>query len=271
MVNRQTSIMREEDRHVNVVLRTIEILECFGPKKPELTLTELSTLTGLQKSRLLRLCGTLLSKGYLLRDAETLKYSLGPRLMVLGRLYENANPLSGFARPILKRLAEETQETASLFTVYADRRLCLVKEDGAHPIRYVNVEGDLLDLHRGAGGRVLLTFMDEGKREEILERLIEEEDTTLTKENVGALLADFQKIRREGYAIGYGDVIPDVGAIAAPVFDHRGTCCASIAIAGPVHRFSADLRPTMVQEILNAAAEMSVRLGYNPDDEAFGP
>jgi DNA-binding IclR family transcriptional regulator len=259
--------MREEDRHVNVVLRAIEILECFKPKKAELTLTELSELTGLQKSRLLRLCGTLASKGCLLRNPETLKYSLGPRLMVLGRMYENANPLSVLSRPILKKLAEQTRETASLFTVNGIRRLCLVKEDGDLPLRYVNIEGDLLDLHRGVGGKVLLTFMPEQEREEILSQLAKDTGSNLKGSNLSKLKEELAVIREQGYAVAYGDVIPSVGSIAAPVLDHRRHCCASVAIAGPEQRFTQEQCPVLVEKLLNATAEMSVLLGYNAEGE----
>jgi len=266
MVKKRENSVREEDRHVGTILRVIEILECFKFRKPELTLTELSRLTGLQKSRLLRLCGTLVFKGYLDRDNETLKFRLGPRLMVLGRIYESANELSKMARPIVKKLAEETKETASLFVVHGTHRLCLVKEDGDFPIRYVNVEGDILHLHRGVGGKVLLGFAADDEREELLKKFIDDPEIPLAQDNVDEYRRELLNIREKGYIIAYGDVIPDVGSIAAPVFDYTGKCRASIAVAGPVHRFMADRHPILIKRLLDATSRLSSRLGYEPDD-----
>jgi len=255
--------VREEGRHVDLILRATEILECFKPRRSELTLTELSDLTGLQKSRLLRLCGTLASKGYLNRDAETLKYSLGPRLMILGRLYENANDLFQLAEPIIKRLAKETKETVSLFVVHGGRRLCLVKEDGELPIRFVNAEGDVLDLHRGAGGKALLAFLDEETRGRILAGLMADPATMLPKSWIKDHEKEFDEIRRKGYVVSYGDVISGVAAVAAPVFNESGLCCASVSIAGPDHRFSEKHCVTLVRRVREATAHLSARLGYD--------
>jgi DNA-binding IclR family transcriptional regulator len=262
MTERKTSPARGEGHHVDLILRATEILECFTPRRSELTLTELSNLTGLQKSKLLRLCGTLASKGHLKRDAETLKYSLGPRLMVLGRLYENANSLFQLSKPIIKELAHETKETVSLFVVHGSRRLCLVKEDGEQPIRFVNAEGDILDIHRGAGGVALLAFLDEETRGRVVEDLIADPANDLPQSWAKDREQEFAEVRRKGYAIGFGSVIPGVAAIGVPVFDASGSCCASISVAGPIDRFTEDRCPILIRQMLDASSRLSADLGY---------
>jgi DNA-binding IclR family transcriptional regulator len=54
-------------RRVDTVARALGILECFSDAEPELTLKQLSDKTGRYKSRILRLCGTLVAKGFLIR------------------------------------------------------------------------------------------------------------------------------------------------------------------------------------------------------------
>lgn len=266
MNTQEKNTLREEDRHVNLILRAADILECFASGKPELTLTELSNLTGLQKSRLLRLCGTLASRGYLNRNGETLKYSLGPKLMVLSRLYEKASDLFQVAEPIVKALTKETKETVSLFVVHGIRRLCLVKEDGEHPVRYVNEGGDVLDIHNGAGGMALLAFLEEETRSHILNGLMTDPATMLPKSWPADHQQEFDEIRHKGYAIGFGAVIPGVAAVAAPVFDENGQCCGSVSVAGPAHRFSEENSPILVRQLLEATAQISAHMGYVGSD-----
>jgi len=103
-------VPKEAKRHVEAVLKALDILECFQ-KQPQLSLKKISELTGLQKSRIMRLCGTLISKGYLLYEAETGQYKLGPKIISLSRSYEQSNDLISLARPAMKYLAQETGES----------------------------------------------------------------------------------------------------------------------------------------------------------------
>jgi DNA-binding IclR family transcriptional regulator len=260
---------REEDRHVEAVLRMLDLVECFRKNRPALSLTELSDMTGLQKSRVLRLCGTLIHKGYLVRDDDTLRYSLGSKFMVLGRIYEQTNSLAALSRPIIKELAAQTGETSSLFVVQGVRRLCLVREDGDQPVRLANVQGDILDLHRGVGGKVLLAFADDEERERLLRAFADDPAIALSRSDANRLREEIEMIRRDGHTLALEDVIPGVGSLAAPVFDYAGRCCASIAVAGPIPRVSLARKAVLLESLLVAAADLSTRLGHSPD--ADGP
>ncbi len=100
-------VPKETKRYVEAVLKALDILECFQ-KQPQLSLKKVSEFTGLHKSRIMRLCGTLISRGYLLYDAETGQYKLGPKIISLSRSYEQSNDLISLARSEMKRLAQET-------------------------------------------------------------------------------------------------------------------------------------------------------------------
>jgi len=260
---------REEDRHVEAVLRMIDLVECFRKSRPGLSLTELSDMTGLQKSRVLRLCGTLIHKGYLIRNDETLRYSLGSKFMVLGRIYEQTNSLAALSRPIIKELAGQTGETSSLFILQGIRRLCLVREDGDQPVRLANVQGDILDLHRGVGGKVLLAFAEDDERERLMRAFADDSSIALSRADANRLREELEVIRRDGHTLALEDVIPAVGSLAAPVFDYAGRCCASVAVAGPIPRVSPERKLVLLESLLAATAELSSRLGHSPD--ADGP
>lgn len=250
----------EKAGFVNAVLTSARILDAFEQGGQEKTLTELNELTGINKSRLLRICGTLVFRGYLQRDPETLKYQLGTRLMVLGRAYESANPLTALSRPVLRELAEETKETASLFIRHGDRRLCLARDDGGMRIQFVSVEGDVLDLHRGVGGKVLLAFMPDAEREGFLQRLADGSETGINESDLSKLREELRQIADRGYAVAFGDVIPDVGSIAAPVVGRDGICCASVALTGPVQRFMPERCSHLAERLLEATGQLSSRL-----------
>jgi DNA-binding IclR family transcriptional regulator len=76
---------RESERHVEAVAKALSILECFAHSEPELSLKQLTEKAGLNKSRILRLCGTLAGQGFLIRMPRS-SYRLGPKLMMRGKI-----------------------------------------------------------------------------------------------------------------------------------------------------------------------------------------
>ena len=94
---------KEMFRHVEVVLKALDFLDCFE-KHPALTLKDLVSLTRMTRGRVTRLAGTLESRGYLLFAPESKEFRLGPRLLTLGKAFETHNTMILLARPILKEL-----------------------------------------------------------------------------------------------------------------------------------------------------------------------
>jgi len=254
-------VPKEAKRHVEAVLKALDILECFQ-KQPQLSLKKISELTGLQKSRIMRLCGTLISKGYLLYEAETGQYKLGPKIISLGRSYEQSNDLISLARPAMKYLAQETGESASLFVIDGLNRLCVAREEGTYSIRYNIVEGQRMPLYAGAGGKVLLAFGPEEIRKKVLTRKHIKQLTPHTIKNPKLLLQELEKIRQDGYAFSFGERDAEVAALAAPIFNHEGKICASLSIAGPISRFSREHNVQHLKILMATAKRISEMLGY---------
>jgi DNA-binding IclR family transcriptional regulator len=155
-------------------------LDCFTVAEPELSLKQLSEKTGLYKSRIIRLCGTLAAHGYLIRTPAA-TYKLGPKLMILGKVYERTNPLTAVARPIMKELSALTGESTKLFVIEGTKRLCLVREKGPSPLQYAINEGETQAIYAGAGGKLFLAFAPEAFQKEIIRRNREKfTDATIT-------------------------------------------------------------------------------------------
>lgn len=254
---------KETTKQIESVAKALNILECFSDSTPALSLKQLSEKTGLYKSRILRLCGTLMAHGYLIRSQGSV-YSLGPKLMTLGKIYERANSLISLARPILRGLAALTGESTKLFVIEGTKRLCLVKEEGSHPLRYAVKEGETFELHAGASGKVLLAFSSEEFRHEILNKTLEK-ITPATIVDHERLEQEFETIRKRGYASSIGELVPEVAGIAAPVFDHTHSIVGALTIAGPIQRFAGERFQEMCKDLINSARKLSRLLGNTED------
>jgi DNA-binding IclR family transcriptional regulator len=253
--------IKESTRHVEAVLKALDVLDCFQVQ-PLLSLKKISDLTGMNKSRIIRLCGTLAAKGYLVYDAEAHHYQLGSRILSLSKVYERSHNLISLARPVLRYLADHTGESASLFIVDGLKRLCLAREEGTFSIRYNIIEGQRMVLYAGAGGKVLLAFGPEELRRKVLRKGHLRELTPRTIQDPKDLEKELEAVRRQGYASSYGERDADVAALAAPIYSHEGNVCAALSIAGPANRFSPEHNVKHLKILLASAERLSRMLGY---------
>lgn len=255
-----TNGSKEMSRHVEVVLKALDILDCFQTK-PVLTLKEIMEITQLTRSRAMRLTGTLEFRGYLIYEAETRNFFPGSRVYTLGKVFETHNTLVALARPILRDLVAKTSEFASLYVIEGTDLVALAREKGIHEISYSASEGQRMELHAGAAGKTLLAYGPQEGRDSVLssEKLKKLTSNTITNKTL--LSKDLELIRLRGYAISEGERAADVWSVAAPVFDHRGVICCAIGVTGPRYRIPEQLQADFIEIVVRKAAEFSRLLG----------
>jgi len=261
-----TSIEKKNDKKksstpiVDSLATALRILDYFTIRDPELSLRELSEKTGLYKSRIHRLCGTLVALGFLTRMPSS-SYRLGPKLMALGKVYENTNTLVTVSRSIMKKLADKTGESVALFTLDEESCFCLAREFGSSRLVFSIQEGDNMDLHASAAGRVLLAFGSEEIREKILSPAKLEKFTSETITSSKIIKGRLPGIIQRGYDINKGERELEVAAIAAPIFDFENNVKSALAIVGPVQRFSEEKEEEILKNLLEATGKISEMLG----------
>lgn len=80
---------------VVAVERALAVLDCFKPGDERLGLAEFAARLPLHKTTIFRLLNSLARCGYVLREPDG-RYSLGPRVLYLARVYERGFNLSGW-------------------------------------------------------------------------------------------------------------------------------------------------------------------------------
>jgi DNA-binding IclR family transcriptional regulator len=249
---------------VDSLATALGLLDHFTQREPELSLSQLSEKTGLYKSRIHRLCGTLVFSGFLIRMPWA-SYRLGPKLMTLGKIYENTNTMATTARPIMRELSTITGESVAIFSLSEDTALCLAREFGSSSLVFAIQEGDRMQLHASAAGRVLLAYGTEALRKRILSVKPLESFTPMTMVDPKKIKALLSKIKKKGYDINRGETELEVAAIAAPIYNHEGEVEAALAVVGPVQRFGEDRFDDILSKLLNATNRISYLLGASPD------
>ena len=78
-------------------------------------------------------------------------------------------PLEDIARPSLRRLAEETGESAFFSIRRGDETVCLLREEGSFPVRsFVLHEGVRFPLGVASAGTAIMAFLPAAEQEELL-------------------------------------------------------------------------------------------------------
>ncbi|MDQ7859637.1 MAG: IclR family transcriptional regulator [Armatimonadota bacterium] len=228
---------------VAAVDRALRVLAAFREGDSVLTLAEMAERTGMYKSTILRLCGSLERHGYLQR-LEGVGYRLGPTPMRLASLYQRSFRLGDLVVPVLRDLVRRSGESASFYVREGTVRVCLHRVDSPRAVREHVREGDHLPLDRGAAGRVLLAFGgEEGEA--------------------------YARIRRRYVTATFGERDRETAAVAAPVFGIGQDLAGALSISGPVHRFSPRTAARLAGMVLQAAADLTAALGGDrlPMDE----
>src|SRR3954452_5824779 len=97
---------------IEALARGLEVITAFGPHRPEMTLAEVATATGLARPTARRILLTLEELGYVRAGGRG--YALTPRVLDLGVAYVHSMGLWDIARPHLERLVARTNESCSI-------------------------------------------------------------------------------------------------------------------------------------------------------------
>lgn len=253
---------------IRALERGLDLLEAFTPATPECSVAELAAATGLPKPTIVRLLSVLASRSYIERVADSDRYRLGVKTLEIGSTYLQGTSLEAEAKPIMKRLADQTNQTANLGILdqYEVVHIQVVAPD--RPVRFWADVGKREDAYLSGLGKVLLSGLNEAQ----LERYLAQPRTAKTPHTLtGAaeLRHDIERTRQRGYGLDDEESNVGVRCVAAPIRDFTGAIVAAVSISGARAEFEPDQMQRYIAAVTEAAAEISTRLGSTRQDGKF--
>jgi len=233
--------------------RAISILKVVARAQgASLRLATITRETNISKTTTIRLIQTLLEEGMLMRTADG-KYLLGSESHALGAGADEHSEIVKLAAGPVRRIAIACGDSAFLLVRSGFNSTCLIREDGAHPLKtHVLQPGTKLPLGVGAGGTAILAAMNDQE----IERCIATNQACCEEHYPGNLpqqmLDRIQECREKGYAINRGSVVDESWALAAMVRDRSGSPIAAVVIAAVQSRLQpvreAKFGPLLLKE-----------------------
>jgi IclR family acetate operon transcriptional repressor len=173
------------------------------------------------------------------------------------------------AQASMRRLAEESGETANLYVPTPGGTEAIGQVDGVHLLGVTNWLERELERHCTAAGKVFLAFGAAELPPGELHRL-----TAATVTDRRRLAAQLEEVRGRGYATIVDELEPGLSAVAAPVRDRGGDTVAALSASGASVRLPPARLALLGRVALEQAYELAVRLGHAgplEDYPAAGP
>ncbi len=254
-------------RTIQSVSRALVILEELSNSSQGLGLMEIAEKMSLNKSTTHHILATLIEHGFAKQNSATKRYGVDSRLIHLGhRAAGNLNVVQE-AEPILKKLADESGEVAHLMILDKGEIVYLLKlesSDNNHSLKLASYVGMRNSAHSSAGGKVLLSRLDEKRLLEILAERGMPPRSKNTITDLGEFRKELTRVREQGFAIDDEENEEGVRCVGAPICDARGRVTAAISVSGPRFRLSMNtVRRHLVPQVVNAATEISRCLGFD--------
>jgi DNA-binding IclR family transcriptional regulator len=240
---------------VRAVDRAIAILQCFTADKPALSVLEIQKRVDLSRPTLYRLLQTLAGSGLIKAEGDPQRFRLAHGVMELAHVWLAGLDKVDVARPVLERLREATGETAALFVLREQKRICVLELESHHALTIARGVGDTGDITLGASGKAILAYLDQGRRDAIL-------DQVTNKARRAELTKALEVVRSRGYAVSYGEVFVGAVALAAPTFNHNGEVAGCLGVFGPRARVKDTDIPRFGALVIKAANTISEQFGY---------
>ena len=247
---------------VQSVDRALTILEIVAAREAA-GVTEIAVELGVHKSTVSRLISVLESRGFVEQLADRGKYRLGFGILRLAGSGSWQRDLASEASGVCQSLAQDLGETVNVAILTEDRAVNISQARGPAAISVHNWVGQITPLHATSSGKVLLAFAVGGDLGDLLGRELPRfTDRTIT--DLDALVAELDRVRRQGYATTVAEYEDALNAVAVPVRDQTGEVVAAVSVAGPSYRLTPEAVESALPRLLSAAADLSQRLGYTP-------
>lgn len=225
------------------------------------TLQDLARNASLSRSTAHRLLTALRAEGLVDRDPDSARWMPGPELFLMGAAAAARYDVTGLARDIVQSLAVKTEESAFFSVRRADETVCLLREEGAFPIRsFVLSEGVRFPLGVASAGLAILAFLPDHDVDSYLERHPDLGTTWGGSHEERRLRIRLAETKERGYAINPGLIVEGSWGIGAAVFDRAGRAEWALSLTGVEFRFGPDRMAQLGRTLLAHAHELSARI-----------
>lgn len=252
----------EDQRYIVPNLdRALAMIEELSAQPNGLNASELSSALQIPKNSAFRIAVTMESRGFLEREPGTKRYRLTQRLLTLGAMAATDASLFERSGDVMRRLRDETQETALIGTFTSTGGVVLDQAMGTHPFKFAVDAGTRFPLHSAAPGKAMLAALPEPERERWIERLDFKRFTSATICDADDFRKHLEEVAERRYAFDLGEELEGQTCVGSAILGPTGAPIAALWITAPSSRVPDGLLDGVGELVCSHADEISARFG----------
>jgi IclR family transcriptional regulator, acetate operon repressor len=254
------------DGGVQSVDRALLIIETLAEDDEGYRLTDLAVRTGLSPSTVHRLLATLEKRRFVQFDRDESMWHIGAQSFAVGSTFVRRRNFVTQALPYLRKLRDQTRETANLAVVDDGAMVVLTRVESREIMRSVTKVGGRVPMVASGLGKALLSTYSE---EDVFAIIQREGMPRLTSKSIvraGELCKSLRDIRQQGYSVDDEEALIGLRCVSAVVYDDCSEPLAAISVSGKASRVPNDRLPILGKLVQEVAAELTKALsGAMPD------
>jgi IclR family acetate operon transcriptional repressor len=246
---------------VQSVDRALLLIETLAEDDDGYRLTDLAIRTGLSPSTIHRLLTTLEKRRFVQFDRDESTWHVGAQSFAVGATFARRRNFVTQAMPFLRKLRDETRETANLAAVDDGAMVVLTRVESREIMRSVTKVGGRVPMVASGMGKALLSTYTE---EDVFAIIRREGMPKLTSKSIvraGELCKSLHDIRQRGYSVDDEEAQIGLRCVSAVVYDDRSEPLAAISVSGKASRVPDDRLPVLGKFVQQVATELTTALG----------
>lgn len=249
------------DAFVPEAAQALAVLEAFSPVFPELGVKEIAQRASLPPDVAARLSVTLCELGYLRWEPGAGRYRLGARLVGIARSFLGARGVRAAAHGHMEAMVARLRAPLALSERDGLEMMYLDYVRGDAPVVVQHRIGTRLPIATSASGRAWLASAPAVEVEAVARQLAARSvrgSTALDKP-----IADARRDLKElGFTRSYGDMNPEVNAVAVPLHSPIDGLLMTFSVASPAmlvpaRRCETEFGPALVKMVADVVRELT--------------
>lgn len=234
------------------------ILNLFDRDHTTRRLSEISKITGINKTSVYRFVNTLVKLGYLRKSENNNLLRLGPKSFVLGHNFFRGFDILQSVKPIIEKTFLQNNISIDSAILHEHKLISLYRREVDNLI-FLRLPLVMEDLHARAMGKAVLANMNSADLSVFLKNSNLKKLTPNTIADRKALLRELALSKERGYTVNNEEYVKGLICIGAPVINYNTNQVAgAVSLDFPASEFSLDSIESGYTGILTKlASEMS--------------
>ncbi|EPJ44837.1 MAG: hypothetical protein OFPI_38750 [Osedax symbiont Rs2] len=222
---------KKDSLYVQSVEKAFKVLAIFNAQQRALSLTDVTKLTGYNKSGAQRFCYTLEKLGFLRRCHNSSDFELTAKTTEIGARFIESNALVRRARPYLHNLSLKTEGATTLSILDGNEVIFVSRFLGRDVLDTTVTVGSRLPIYCTASGRAAASLLDEQQLDAVLNAQSWEQRTPQTNIDQQQIKQQILGCQRCGYAVVQDQYVMADLSLSVPIYDSQSDLRGAINLA----------------------------------------